>query len=133
MRIVYLSYLFVKEALHRIVGMDREASPFTVAVLVGSVLSLIVPVFRLFRPRRPPSPSLFSGMTGIALVRHAARRIGGPDIHETPFADAILVSSLLAPAIALITLPLHLVQAALNGVATVWRRYAPPRAASLAR
>ena len=133
MRIVYVSYLFLKEALHRTMGMDREASPVTVAVLVSSVLSPVVPVFRLFRPRRPPSPSLFSGMTGIALVRYAARSIGGAHVRETPFADAIIVSSLLAPAIALITLPLHLVQAALNGVASVWRRYAAPRAASLAR
>ena len=128
MRAVCLAYCFFREALHRVAGIDRRASlattVFTTAVLTGALLEVAAPVFRVLRPRRPQRPSAVNCMAGVVGVRYAARRIGGEQVRETAFGDAIIVSCLLAPAFKLTMLPVHMAQAAIAALARAWRRYA---------
>src|SRR5436305_603555 len=67
LRAPYIAYRLLNEALHRITGIDREASVattvFTAGVLGGALLPLAAPIFRVFRvkPRVSngcPDPSM---------------------------------------------------------------------------
>src|SRR5437763_12684007 len=73
MRTVYMAYCFLREALHRFTGMEREASPattlFMTAIVAGAVAEVTAPIFRVLRPRRPKPPSLVDCLTGVSVVR----------------------------------------------------------------
>ena len=127
MRTVYMAYCFLREALHRFTGTEREASPattlFMTAIVAGAVAEVTAPIFRVLRPRRPKPPSLVDCLTGVSVVRFAARSVAGEHL-QIPFADAIIVSALLAPALTLITFPVRIARAFMASLARAWRSLA---------
>src|SRR4051794_1017461 len=126
-RTIYIAYRLLKEALHRLTGLDREASflttGFVFGVLAVATAPITAPLFRVFRlfRRRPPMPSLGTSAMAGAVVRHAVRGIGGDALRTTPFAGAIIATGLLAPSEELIALPVRLIRAAFAGIARAWR------------
>lgn len=124
-RAAYIAYRFLKEALHRLVGVDREASvlttAFTITVLATALRPVAAPLFRAARPKPPPLPSFASGAMGVAAARHLTSSIGGEPLRNTPYANVIIATGLVAPAFRLVALPVHLVQAAFAGVVRGWR------------
>ena len=121
----YIAYRLFKEALHRVTGIDREASfattVFAAGVLATPFLAAAASMLRALRPPRLRHPSAANSMMGVSLVRYAARSIGGEPLREAPFADVLIASSLLAPAFQVILLPVHMVRAVVAGVARAWR------------
>ena len=130
-RAVYVGYLVFKEAVHRLTGIDREASlaatGFTAGVLATAVLTIASPILRALRPPRPRRPSLATCIMGASTVRYGARSIAGDQPGATPFGDAIIVSALATPAFRLVALPVQIVRAALTGVARAWRYVTLPQ------
>jgi hypothetical protein len=123
-RVFYIAYRFLKEALHRVVGLDREASVittgFTVGVLVAACQPLVAPLMRPLRAR-PSPPSVATSFMGLAVVRHLARGIGGEQLQSTPYAAAIIAGAMMRPAFQIALIPVHLAQAVLAGLARAWR------------
>jgi uncharacterized membrane protein YraQ (UPF0718 family) len=123
-RVLYIAYRFFKEALHRAVGLDREASVittgFTVGVLGAACQPLVAPLVRPFRRRRV-RPSAATSFMGLAVVRHLAQHIGGEPLRSRPVARWIIAGALLRPALQIALIPVHVVQAALAAMARAWR------------
>jgi hypothetical protein len=137
LRAIYVGYCFFREALHRVTGIDREASllttVFTAGVLANALVGLAAPLTRVFRSGRPRSPSLAEAAAGMGVGRFAIRSVAGEELRETPVGDAIIASWILAGTFKLITEPLKAVTASLR---SAWRYVADPasrRVASLRR
>ena len=124
-RATYIAYRLLKEALHRLVGVNREASVlttmFVVSVLAGACRPVAAPLLKLLRPRRPPPPSFAGSVMAVGVVRQLTDRIGGEPLRTTPYANAIIATGLVAPAFRLVALPVQIVQAAFAGVVRAWR------------
>lgn len=124
-RIFYIAYRFLKEALHRVVGLDREASVittgFTLGVLGAACRPLVEPLVRPLRRGRPSLPSFAASCMGLAVVRHLARGIGGEQLQSTPYAGAIITAAMVRPAFQIALLPVRVIQAAVAGAARAWR------------
>ena len=124
-RVFYIAYRFLKEALHRVVGLDREASVittgFTVGMLGVACQPLVAPLVRSLRRARPSPPSFATICMGSAVVRHLARGVGGEQLQSTPYAGAIITASMVRPALQIALIPVHIIQAALVGLARAWR------------
>jgi hypothetical protein len=125
MRTAYIAYCFFREALHRLIGTRRDASLattlFTTGLLGVAVAEVTSPIFRAARPGRPKPPSAVNFGAGLVGARLAAQRIGGEQLRNSPFADAIILTGLIAPAVVLIKLPARLARIFLTSFARVWR------------
>ncbi|HEV2980787.1 MAG TPA: hypothetical protein VGX51_05100 [Solirubrobacteraceae bacterium] len=123
-RVFYIAYRFLKEALHRAVGLNREASVittgFTLGVLGAACEPLVAPLVRTLR-RKPAPPSAASSFMGLAVLRHLARGIGGEPLNSRPVARWVIVGAMLRPALEIALLPVHVVEAALGELAKAWR------------
>src|SRR2546421_6755415 len=101
-RATYTAYRFCKEALHGLVGVNREASVlttmFAVGVLASAFRPVAAPLLKLFRPRRPPPPSFAGSAMTVAVLRELTGSIGGEQLRTTPYASAIIATGLVAPA-----------------------------------
>jgi hypothetical protein len=136
LRATFLAYGLFKEALHRLVGMDRNASPattvFVSGMIAGTLASLATPLVR--RLRQPlPMPSLGSGLLAFGAARNAAVAVGGEPLRDTPYANAIIVTGFVSPAARIAALPIQMVTAAFVGMRSAWRYLTRPRAPRRAR
>jgi hypothetical protein len=122
-RLAYIAYRFLKEALHRVAGMDREASVATTVFTLGMVAAACEPFVEPGRRRlrKPSPPSRASGAIGLVLVRHMARRIGGDALKDTPYAAAIISLAMVRPAWQLMLLPVRAAEAAMAQLRRFWR------------
>jgi hypothetical protein len=122
-RAIYTAYLLLKEGLHRLTGMSRDASLGTTLFTSGMVLSagarLTAPLRRALR--RPSLPSPATVAMSAAGVRHVARSIGGEPLRDTPYAAAIIASGMVLPAWRVALLPVRVVQALFAALARSWR------------
>lgn len=127
LRAPYIAYRLLNEALHRITGIDREASVattvFTAGVLGGALLPLAAPIFRVFRVRPHGLPSPAGAATGLGVARSAVRGVAGEPLHETPLGDVIIVACMAAGAFVFITAP---VTAAIAAISSAWRYLTRP-------
>jgi hypothetical protein len=123
-QIPYIAYRFLKEALHRLVGIDRDASVpttvFTLGVLGVAAAPVVAPVASALR-RRPALPTFPTTVMALFTVRHLAREIGGEPLRSTPYSGAIITAAMFRPAIAILMLPVRLAEAALAAMGRVWR------------
>lgn len=135
-RAVYVPYLFLREALHRLTGISRSASPattgFAFAILGAAALHPFSRVLGTLRQHPFTRPSAGTVMLAAGAIRYAARSIGGEQLGETPAGDAIIVATLAVPALKLANVGVLLVRGA---VAAVWRlcRYIVTRPPPVAR
>ncbi|HEY4427438.1 MAG TPA: hypothetical protein VGN08_04470 [Solirubrobacteraceae bacterium] len=98
---LYIGGRLIKEALHRAVGLPRDASMFSTLFVLGvaaaALADIAAPVLRrVFRPRRP---SFAQAMIATAVAREIPRGIGGAQSRDTPFAGATITVSILAHAL----------------------------------
>jgi hypothetical protein len=124
LRATYIAYRLLKEALHRLAGMDREATvaatALTAGIVAGASGPIVAPVTRAMR-RRPTLPSPLALGMALAVLRHVCRGIGGEALRETPYAGAIIASAMVSPAKQIVMLPVQAARLALSQVAAAWR------------
>jgi hypothetical protein len=102
---VYIGARLVRETLHRIVGLPRDASLlstlFVFGVLASALANLVAPTLRrLFRSRRP---SFAQAVIATAVAREIPRGVGGAQSRDTPFGGATITLSILAHALHVLT------------------------------
>lgn len=124
---IYIAYRLLKEMLHRVTGIRRDASLPTVVFASGMLAAafgpVVAPVLRLFR--RPSHPSFASTMMGAAVARYAARSIGGDKVEDTPFAGAIIAGSAVAPMLHLLAVPVQMLRSAWGAFVRALERAVP--------
>ncbi len=125
LRIVYIGYCLVRECNHRLTGVRRDASlpttVFVIAVLARALAPIGAPLVSTLKRLAPRRPSLVTAGTGLAVCRDVTSSIAGEPLRSTPYANAIIVSGLAAPALQVLSLPLQLLHAVRARMARAWQ------------
>jgi hypothetical protein len=95
----YVGTRVLKEALHRMLGLPRDASSLWALLALGMLAralgSVAAPALRrMFRPRRPSSTDM---ITAGAVLRTIPGIIGGDSVRGTPLAGTMMTISLVTP------------------------------------
>jgi hypothetical protein len=90
---------------------------FAIGVLASALRRVAAPLLKLFSPG---SPSFASTAMFIAVLRYALRRVGGDEVTGAPFAGTMIGIGLIAPALRLMAVPVHVFRAAMAAIDRVW-------------
>jgi hypothetical protein len=134
MRAIYIAYLVLKETLHRLVGLERDASVartiFTLGFVLDALSPLSAPIRRALRPRRPPRPSAAGGLFAYGTGAHVVQSIGGEPLRGQPIAGVFIGAAVFAGLARFSRVPVRLARAAADAVLQAWRRVVEAAAAA---